>query len=237
MTPRLVLILGLAAAAGFAQPSAQESQTFGAGAVRPGDGITPPQVIRQIEPKYTSDAMNRKVMGDVTLEAVVQTDGTVGDVRVVKGLDAGLDAEAVKAAHQWLFKPGTDGSGKPVPVIVTLMLSFRMAQSPEGDFAKGACRMPSDVTIPPKLRHQVEPKYTHDALQAKIEGTVTVEIVVGTDGHVMRQRVTKSLDKVYGLDMEALKAVSQWTFEPDSGKCLGSPAPVLLTVELSFRVH
>ena len=106
----------------------------------------------------------------------------------------------------------------------------------QGTFGQGAFH-PGDGISPPSLIRQVEPKYTHDALQAKIEGTVTVEIVVGTDGHVMRQRVTRSLDKVYGLDMEALKAVSQWTFEPDSGKCLGSPAPVLLTVELSFRVH
>jgi TonB family protein len=232
-----VLILSVAAAAGFAQTPAQESQTFGAGAVRPGDGIRAPQLVRQVSAKYTTDAMSRKVMGDVELEAVVKSDGTVGDVRVVKGLDPGLDAEAVKASHQWLFKPGTDRSGNPVPVIVTLMLSFRLAQNPDDDFAKGTCPVPSDVTIPLKLIHQVEPQYTHDALQAKVEGTVLVEAVVGTDGKVMRTRVKKSLDKLYGLDQQALMAVSDWTFEPDSGKCQGLPAPTLVTLVLVFRLH
>jgi len=240
-------IVSLAVLGVVAQPLAQYQGAFGQGAFHPGDGISPPSLIRQVEPKYTQDAMRAKIQGDVELEAVVNADGKVGDVRVTRSLDNrfGLDENAVLAARQWLFTPGHDRDGRAVPVNVTLILSFRTAkqtalgttQLPDDDFAKGACRMPSDVTIPPKLRHQVAPKYTHDAMQAKIEGTVTVEIVVGTDGHVMRQRVTKSLDKVYGLDMEALKAVSQWTFEPDSGKCLGSPAPVLLTVELSFRVH
>jgi TonB family protein len=74
-------------------------------------------------------------------------------------------------------------------------------------------------------------------MRAKIDGTVTVEAVVNTDGTVARARVVKSLDKLYGLDEEALNAVSQWTFEPDSGKCDGLPSPTLVTLILNFRIH
>lgn len=101
---------------------------FGGGAFRPGNGINPPSLIRQVEPKYTSDAMRAKVQGDVELEAVILPNGTVGDVRIVKSLDDkfGLDQEAIKAAKQWLFKAGVDRDGKPQPIIVTLILSFRL---------------------------------------------------------------------------------------------------------------
>ncbi|HKW00641.1 MAG TPA: energy transducer TonB [Vicinamibacterales bacterium] len=240
MTPRLVLILGLAAAAGFAQTPAQESQTFGAGAVRLGDGITPPSVVKQVQPRYTDDARNRGVEGEVQIEVVVKADGTVGDVRVTKKLDPGLDAEAMTAARQWLFKPGKDRDGNAIPVIVTIMLSFRTGTATDfaaADFAKGACRAGVSGTTEPKLLSDVEPKYTSDAMRAKIAGTVTVEAVVGPDGKVMRSRVSKSLDPVHGLDHEALKAMNQWTFEKGSGKCQGVPAPVLVTYDLQFRLH
>lgn len=231
-----------------AQPLAQSNPTFGQGAFRPGSGITPPSLIRQIEPKYTYDAMRAKISGDVELEAVVKADGTIGDLRVTRSLDDrfGLDDNAIRAARLWLFKPGVDSAGHPVPVIVTLILSFRLSQQtapgatqlPDDDsFGKGACRVPSEGATAPKLVHQVEPKYTSDALRAKVEGTVTVEAIVNADGGVAGARVTKSLDTLYGLDQQALMAVSDWTFEPDSGKCQGLPAPTLVTLVLNFRIH
>jgi outer membrane biosynthesis protein TonB len=56
---------------------------------------------------------------------VVGTDGTVGEARIVRSLDQwyGLDAEALAAARLHLFSPGIRG-GKPIPVLVTLEMSF-----------------------------------------------------------------------------------------------------------------
>jgi TonB family protein len=100
---------------------------FGGGAYRPGSGIINPVPIRQVEPKYTSDAMRAKVTGEVELEVVVKANGTVGDVRVTKSLDDkfGLDEEAKKAAKQWLFTPGSR-LGQRVDIVVTLILTFRL---------------------------------------------------------------------------------------------------------------
>jgi TonB family protein len=52
-------------------------------------------------------------------------DGTVGDARVTRSLDSrfGLDAEALIAAKQWRFRPGTL-NGRPVPVVVSIELMF-----------------------------------------------------------------------------------------------------------------
>jgi TonB family protein len=57
----------------------------------------------------------------------VQKDGTVGDVQVIRSLDStfGLDGEAIKAAKQWRFAPGTR-MGEPVPVLITIELTFTL---------------------------------------------------------------------------------------------------------------
>lgn len=99
----------------------------GGGVYRPGNGVTLPRLIREVKPQYTSDAMRAKVQGMVLLECVVRTDGSVGDIHVVRSLDStfGLDQEAVNAARQWRFLPGTR-QGEPVSVLVTIELTFTL---------------------------------------------------------------------------------------------------------------
>jgi protein TonB len=71
--------------------------------------------------------MRAKVQGIVRLEGVVLADGTVGDVRVTKSLDSvfGLDQEAIKAAKQFKFVPGTR-FGEPVAVMVPFEIAFAL---------------------------------------------------------------------------------------------------------------
>lgn len=101
---------------------------FGTGAVRPGGGITTPVLLRLVPPKYTGEAMRARIQGIVELEAVVLPNGSIGDIRMVRSLDRlyGLDEEAIKAAREWSFAPGCDTTGRPLPVIVTLILEFRI---------------------------------------------------------------------------------------------------------------
>lgn len=100
---------------------------FGGGAFRPGSGVTLPQVVREVKPAYTADAMRAKVQGSVWLECIVMPDGSVGDVKVTRSLDPifGLDQEAIKAAKMWKFRPGMR-QGEPVPVIITIELTFTL---------------------------------------------------------------------------------------------------------------
>ena len=99
----------------------------GGGVYRPGNGVTLPRVLREVKPQYTSDAMRAKVQGTVLLECVVQKDGSVGDVQVIRSLDStfGLDQQAVLAAKAWRFAPGTR-LGEPVPVLITIELTFTL---------------------------------------------------------------------------------------------------------------
>ena len=99
----------------------------GGGVYRPGNGVMNPRVLKEVRPNYTSDAMRAKVQGIVVLECVVRPDGTVGDVQVIRSLDStfGLDQEAIKAAKQWRFAPGTR-LGEPVSVLVSIELTFTL---------------------------------------------------------------------------------------------------------------
>jgi protein TonB len=89
--------------------------------------------------------------------------------------------------------------------------------------------------VAPSLTLNVNPKYTADALRAKIQGTVPVEVIVSPDGNVTAVRVIKSLDKVFGLDEEAVKAAWQWKFLP--GTYQGQPVALRVKIEMEFRVH
>ena len=93
-----------------------------------GDGVSLPVVVESVHPDYTPEARAAGIEGSVTLAAVVLPDGRVGDVDVVRSLDAvlGLDREAVKAMKQWTFKPGTkDGTAVAVRIEVRVYFALR----------------------------------------------------------------------------------------------------------------
>lgn len=99
----------------------------GGGVYQPGSGVSSPVPVVQVRPAYTAEAMRNKVQGTVWLDCVVLPDGTVGTVTIVRSLDSthGLDEEAIKAARQWQFQPGTR-LGEPVAVLVRIELDFTL---------------------------------------------------------------------------------------------------------------
>ena len=84
-------------------------------------------VVHEVKPRYTPAAMQQRIQGSVFLHVVIGETGDVTNVTVTESLDReyGLDDEAVRAAWQWKFKPGTK-DGKPVPVRVTIQLTFTL---------------------------------------------------------------------------------------------------------------
>ena len=90
-----------------------------------GSGITQPALVLQVPPAYTADALHARAQGTVTVEATVRTDGSVGDVRIIRSFNPpfGLDAEAVRTVQKWRFHPGTR-RGRPEPMLVTIELTF-----------------------------------------------------------------------------------------------------------------
>ena len=93
----------------------------------PGNGVSLPQVVKQVKAEYTEEAKQNRIEGKVGLDVVVLADGTIGDVKVAQSLDTvyGLDANAVKAMKQWQFKPGMK-DGKPVAVRVHVEMAYTL---------------------------------------------------------------------------------------------------------------
>lgn len=99
----------------------------GGGPYRAGAGIEPPRLLREVKADYTDDARRRGIEGEVVLEIVVRRDGSVGDVRVRRGLDRGLDQRAIAAVRQWRFAPATR-RGAAVDVIVEVGVDFTLRE-------------------------------------------------------------------------------------------------------------
>ena len=106
---------------------------------------------------------------------------------------------------------------------------------PDDDFAKGSYEPGTPGLIAPQIIRSVMPKYTPEAMRQKLQGTVEVEIIIGTDGSVAKARVKKSLDKVLGLDDAAIAAAKDWKFS--AGTLNGQPVPVHGILNLEFRLH
>ncbi len=97
----------------------------GGGPYRPGSGIEPPRLLREVKPSFTDEGRRQGVEGDVVLEIVVRRDGSVGDVKILRRLGAGLDQKAIDAVRQWRFSPARR-MGAPVDVIVEVAVEFKL---------------------------------------------------------------------------------------------------------------
>ncbi len=98
-----------------------------AGVSRVGAGTTAPRVLRETRPKYTREAREAQIQGAVMIEAIVEKDGTVGEVRVARSLDKqfGLDQQAIDSVKTWQFAPGKK-DGVAVPVMVEIEITFTL---------------------------------------------------------------------------------------------------------------
>lgn len=92
---------------------------------RVGGEVTAPVVVSRVEPKYTEAARRARIQGVVIVEATVDWEGYVSEVRVLKGLPMGLDAAAKFAVLQWRFEPAKR-RGEPVDAYLTISVPFRL---------------------------------------------------------------------------------------------------------------
>lgn len=99
---------------------------FAPDAYRPCDATaTLPVVTCEVKPQYSPEPMSQRVQGTVLLEAVVEANGRIGEIRVLKSLHPDLDRNAAAALRAWEFKPGTF-MGTPAPILVTVEMTFKL---------------------------------------------------------------------------------------------------------------
>jgi protein TonB len=89
-----------------------------------------------------------------------------------------------------------------------------------------------DYDSPPRPLKITRPQYPQEAFVKKVEGVVTVEILIDTTGRVVRARVIQSVPM---LDAAALQTVYQWVFQPAVKH--GRPVPTIAHAPVTFRIY
>jgi TonB family protein len=231
-----------------------------ANAVRVGGGIKPPTKTKNVSPVYPPDALAANVKGVVIIEAVIGEDGKVRAARVLRSIP-NLDPAALEAVKQWEFTP-TLLNGAAVPVVMTVTVNFTtdgvaggVAGGVSGGVAGGfdvpppppppppppggekglsdpaAIRIGGGIT-PPRRIVNVDPVYPPDARDARVQGVVILEVLIGTDGKVEQAKVLRSIPM---LDQAAIDAVRQWEFTPTLLN--GEAKKVIMTVTVNFTLQ
>ena len=119
------------------------------------------------------------------------------------------------------------------------MLGLKVGQIDGGNTLRSATADPIEIprkvggsVLAPVLISSAEPSYTKEARKKRLNGSVLVGIWVGPDGVPSHLRVLRPLG--YGLDEEAIKAVSRYRFESATEN--GQAVLVELTVEVNFAI-
>jgi len=89
-----------------------------------GGNVRPPAKVRDAAPVYPAIAQAARVEGTVIIEATIDIDGRVRSTRVLRSIPL-LDEAALAAVSQWAYTP-TLLNGTPVPVVMTVTVTFRL---------------------------------------------------------------------------------------------------------------
>lgn len=103
-----------------------------------------------------------------------------------------------------------------------------------GGTGGGVYQIGSGVSAPVPV-FQPTPQYTSEAMRARVQGVAMISCIVRPDGTVTDVEVVRSLDSVFGLDGEAIKAARRWKFKP--GTLRGEPVSVRINIEMSFTLR
>jgi TonB family protein len=97
-------------------------------AEKPGE-LVAPVATQEVDPGYPLELMRQNVQGTVMLSAVIRSDGSVGEVRILRGVDDRLDVYASAALSRWRFRPAMR-NGDPVALQTVVMIPFRPMRKP-----------------------------------------------------------------------------------------------------------
>lgn len=97
----------------------------GDGPFQVGGNVSPPVKLFHPQPHYTEEARMARIQGIVILQTIIDEQGTVRQVKVLKDLALGLTESAVETVTTWKFKPATK-DGVPVPVYFHLQIRFSL---------------------------------------------------------------------------------------------------------------
>jgi TonB family protein len=202
--------------------SAYDQNQSAADSVQPMSVSLRPTIQYREKAKYTQEAKDNNVEGTVVLSAVFGSDGQIGDIKAVKELPHGLTENAITAAKKIRFEPAVK-DGQPVSVRGMLEFNFNLYDDPIQQMS---------ASLKPTIQYREKAKYTQEAKDNNVEGTVVLNVVFGADGQLGDIRVIRGLPD--GLTQQAIEATSKIRFTPAMKD--GRPVSVRGALEFTFKL-
>jgi TonB family protein len=176
---------------------------------RAGNGVSKPTLAKKIEPDYSEIARKLRAQGEAILYAVIRSDGTAENFRVMSSLGYGLDEKAIEAVRKWRFNPGMK-DGKAVAVAATFEVRFQLLK--DENHANAWYSGPMKFTLaagvkPPIVEDGAMPKPGHEDL----DESATLEFTVDSTGSV------KNVHAIHGSPSSTellIGYLSNWKFRP-----------------------
>jgi TonB family protein len=217
-----------------------------------GSNLTP---LHRVNPVYPSLAKQARIQGTVRFNAIVGKDGSIKNLTLVSGHPL-LVQPAQEAARQWRYQP-TLLNGEPAEVQTQIDLNFTLADGGQGAGVGGGVpggvpggvvggvigpvqimdpNRPKRITVGGQVQesqivNKVQPIYPPLAKQARIQGTVRFNVVIGPEGNVLSSNVISG----HPLLVEAASdAVRQWRYRPTLLN--GQPVEVATIVDVNFTL-
>lgn len=200
--------------------------------------------------KYPEEAKEKGISGRVLIQFVIEKDGSVTNVKVMKGIGALCDDEAVrvvKSMPKW--KPGKQ-EGKPVRVNYILPVSFKLDEGETYKSVKGETKADEKIYEAPEtmpeypggmdgLRTYLQENLTvpekYQNMKSKAEYRVLVKFVVAEDGSITNVETMKPEPAKQDLNDEAVRAIKgmpKWK----PGTVGGKPVKVKYVIPVVFKL-
>lgn len=189
---------------------------------------------------YPEEAAKKNIQGRVIVQFVVETNGTISNIEVIKSMHKLLDAEAMRvvgAMPKW--KPGTLQDGKAVRVRYTLPVQFALqGKKAEADKGQVFERLDDMPDYPGGMKAMMQflsnnTIYPKEAIEQNIQGRVIVTFVVEADGSLSDISIARGIHEL--LDAEAIRVIKlmpKWK----PGVKDGEPVRARFTVPVQFKL-
>jgi len=234
-------------------PIVRLPQAAPGGQVRVSAAVVAGMSLSKIDPVYPAEAKEKHVQGAVIMHATISKTGTMENLTVISGPEE-LRQSAIDAVSKWTYKPYLL-NGQPMEVETSITVNYSLAGSAQvrvmaGDATDGVKQIGGDVKGPIPI-YQPEPDYTQAGRKAKVQGVVTVSLVVDAHGQPQNVHIVHGLGigpdgkpdpkfkkawrkAANGMNQSAVDAVKQYKFKPAMEN--GKPVAVYLNVEVNFEI-
>ena len=213
--------------------------------------------------QYPINAQKNHTQGRVTVQFVVNKDGSISEPKIIRGVDPDLDGEAIRVISlmpKW--KPGMQ-KGQPVRVKYTVPVMFRLSDDGQKEEYKPIPKIDETVVVGYASKQapaEEEPvfevvenmpefaggmgglmqylskniKYPVEAQKAGIQGRVIMQVIIDKNGNVTNPKVTQPVDPL--LDTEAIRVTASMPkWKPGTQR--GMPVNVKYTFPIVFRLQ